>query len=68
IDFDGEREQIARFRGIPPFKGFRGHIEAMACYAGQSVGDVKRIQPAPEVVAELVRDAVRLIHASPVTA
>jgi NAD(P)H-dependent flavin oxidoreductase YrpB (nitropropane dioxygenase family) len=53
IELDGEKEQIARFRGIPPFKGFHGHIEAMACYAGQSVGDVKRVQPAAEIVAEL---------------
>lgn len=63
IEFDGERQQIARFRGIPPFKGFHGHIEAMACYAGQSVGDVKLVQPAAEIVAELVEDAERLLHA-----
>jgi len=68
IEFDGERQQIARFRGIPPFKGFHGHIEAMACYAGQSVGDVKRVQPAAEIVAELIHDAERFLHHSYVTA
>jgi hypothetical protein len=31
-----------------------GTIEAMACYAGQSVGSVKRVQPAAEIVAELM--------------
>jgi nitronate monooxygenase len=68
IEFDGELQQIARFRGIAPFKGFHGHIEAMACYAGQSVGDVKRVQPAAAIVAELVEDTKRLLHRSSVTA
>jgi NAD(P)H-dependent flavin oxidoreductase YrpB (nitropropane dioxygenase family) len=62
IELDGEREQIVRFRGIPPFKGFHGHIEAMACYAGQSVGDVKRVEPAAEIVTGLVEEAERLLH------
>ena len=64
IELDGEREQIARFRGIPPFKGFHGHIDAMACYAGQSVGDVKRTQPAAEIVAELIDEAENMWEAS----
>ena len=61
IELDGERHQIERFRGIPPFKGIVGHIEAMACYAGQSVGDVTRVQPAAAIVAELVEQAERLV-------
>jgi hypothetical protein len=68
IELDGERHQIERFRGIPPFKGIVGHIEAMACYAGQSVGDVKEVQPAEEIVAELVESAERLLHRTSVTA
>jgi NAD(P)H-dependent flavin oxidoreductase YrpB (nitropropane dioxygenase family) len=68
IELDGERHQIERFRGIPPFKGIVGHIEAMACYAGQSVGDVKEVQPAAEIVAELVESAERLLHRTSVTA
>jgi nitronate monooxygenase len=68
IEFEGKREQIVRFRGIPPFKGFNGHIEAMACYAGQSVGDVKRVQPAAEIVAELVESADRYVHQTPLPA
>jgi len=62
IQLDGELMQIARFRGVPPFKGFYGHIEAMACYAGQSVGDVKRVQPAADIMAELVDEAERLLN------
>ncbi|OLC23443.1 MAG: hypothetical protein AUI42_06070 [Actinobacteria bacterium 13_1_40CM_2_65_8] len=62
IELGGERTRIARFRGVPPFKGFHGHIEAMACYAGQSVGDVKKVQPAAEIVAEMVDEADKLLN------
>ncbi len=58
-EFSGE--PIARFRGVPPYKGFTGNIGAMACYAGQSVGDVRGVQPAAEIVAELVKDAEKLL-------
>lgn len=68
IDIAGKRQRIERFRGTPPFKGFQGHIEAMACYAGQSVGDVKRVQPAAEIVAELVREAEGLLQRPAVSA
>jgi hypothetical protein len=68
IEYEGEHEKIARFRGIPPFKGFYGHIEAMACYAGQSVGDVNGVQPAAVIVAELVESAERFVRASPLPA
>jgi nitronate monooxygenase len=54
-------EPIAKFRGIPPFKGFTGNIGAMACYAGQSVGEVRGVQPAAEIVAELAEQAERLL-------
>lgn len=54
VEIGGERHQIRRFQGTPPFKAVSGAIEAMACYAGQSVGAVKRVQPAAEIVAELM--------------
>lgn len=54
VDIGGERRQIRRFQGTPPSKAFTGTIEAMACYAGQSVGAIKRVQPAAEIVAELM--------------
>jgi nitronate monooxygenase len=54
-------EPIAKFRGIPPSKGFTGNIGAMACYAGQSVGEVRGVQPAAEIVAELADQAERLL-------
>src|SRR5439155_22205762 len=52
-DIGGERRQVRRFQGTPPFKAFSGRIDAMAQYAGQSVGAVTRVQPAAEIVAEL---------------
>jgi NAD(P)H-dependent flavin oxidoreductase YrpB (nitropropane dioxygenase family) len=53
IEVGGERREIRRFQGAPPFKAIVGRIDAMACYAGQSVGEVRRVQPAAEIVAEL---------------
>jgi NAD(P)H-dependent flavin oxidoreductase YrpB (nitropropane dioxygenase family) len=39
-----------------------GHIEAMSLWAGESVGGVKRIQPAADIVMELVEDAEKLLQ------
>ena len=60
-------EPIAKFRGIPPFKGLTGNIGAMACYAGQSVGEVRGVQPAAEIVAELAEQAERLLKGTATT-
>lgn len=54
VDVGGRNHEIRRFQGTPPFKEVHGAINAMACYAGQSVGEVKRVQPAAEIVAELM--------------
>jgi NAD(P)H-dependent flavin oxidoreductase YrpB (nitropropane dioxygenase family) len=48
----GDRE-IARFAARPPTREVRGDVAAMALYAGESVDQVTRIQPAREIVAEL---------------
>jgi NAD(P)H-dependent flavin oxidoreductase YrpB (nitropropane dioxygenase family) len=39
-----------------------GEVEAMALYAGQSVGLVTRIQPASEIVRELAEEAERVLR------
>jgi NAD(P)H-dependent flavin oxidoreductase YrpB (nitropropane dioxygenase family) len=39
-----------------------GQIDAMALYAGESVGDVTSEQPAAEIVAELIAGAERLLR------
>jgi NAD(P)H-dependent flavin oxidoreductase YrpB (nitropropane dioxygenase family) len=40
-----------------------GEVEAMSLYAGESVGVVKRVLPAREVVRELVGQAEQLLQA-----
>jgi NAD(P)H-dependent flavin oxidoreductase YrpB (nitropropane dioxygenase family) len=59
----GDRHvSIARFQGVPPpIKPMSGAVEAMVLYAGQSVGDVHGIQPAGEIVREMVEGAERLL-------
>jgi nitronate monooxygenase len=45
---------LARWAALPPSAEVTGHIEGMALYAGQSVGAVRRVQPATEIIAELL--------------
>jgi NAD(P)H-dependent flavin oxidoreductase YrpB (nitropropane dioxygenase family) len=44
-----------------PSRETTGSIEAMALYAGQSVGAVRSVQPAAEIVRELAEGAERLL-------
>jgi NAD(P)H-dependent flavin oxidoreductase YrpB (nitropropane dioxygenase family) len=53
---------LPRFAVPTPTMGTTGHIEAMALYAGESVGAVRRIQPAAEIVHELSDAAERLLR------
>jgi enoyl-[acyl-carrier protein] reductase II len=39
-----------------------GHVEAMAMYAGQSVGQVTQVVPAAQVVSELAEGAEQLLR------
>ncbi|WP_214366721.1 NAD(P)H-dependent flavin oxidoreductase [Pseudonocardia sp. H11422] len=43
--------------GMPPHRGVRGRIHAMALYAGQSVGLVNEVMTADEIVTGLVTGA-----------
>jgi len=58
----GEPVPIPRFAVVPPTRATHGHVEAMALYAGQSVGAVTAIPSAAEVVHEIVGDARQLLH------
>lgn len=49
----GAEIPVARFGAQPPTRESTGAVEAMPFYAGQSVGAVRTIQPAAEIVAEL---------------
>jgi hypothetical protein len=43
-------------------RGTTGLIEAMPLWAGESVSAVKRVQPAAEIVRELVEEAESLLQ------
>jgi NAD(P)H-dependent flavin oxidoreductase YrpB (nitropropane dioxygenase family) len=59
---DGQVFPMQRFAVFPPTTSTTGRIEAMALYAGESVGSVAAIQPAAEIVAELVAGAEQLLR------
>lgn len=56
----GHREDgspVPRYSFAPPIAGMTGVTEAMANYAGQSVGVVRKVQPAAEIVREVADEA-----------
>ncbi|HME70955.1 MAG TPA: nitronate monooxygenase [Myxococcota bacterium] len=60
----GRRIAVPRF-GVPcPTRETTGEIEAMALYAGESVGQVCAVQPAAAIVAELSAGAEQLLRAA----
>ncbi len=54
MQLGGQAVPVERFSAICPSGSTTGRIEAMALYAGTSVANVDRVQPAAEIVAELV--------------
>ncbi len=61
FDWGGMPMPVERFSVFCPTVGTRGQVDAMALYAGQSVGAVCRIEPAADIVRELVAGAERLL-------
>jgi NAD(P)H-dependent flavin oxidoreductase YrpB (nitropropane dioxygenase family) len=59
---DGTQETITRFQCLAVDRGTTGAIEAMSLWAGESVGGVKRVQPAAEIVRELAGEAEALLR------
>lgn len=57
----GERVELPRFSAHNPAADATGHVPAMALYAGQSVGAVREVRPAGEIVRTLADDAARLL-------
>jgi NAD(P)H-dependent flavin oxidoreductase YrpB (nitropropane dioxygenase family) len=55
---------ISRFSPIVPSTATTGNIGAMALYAGESVTHVTSVQPAAEIIAELVAGAEQRLHAA----
>lgn len=60
----GERFPIPRFAVRPPDRATRGHIDAMALYAGQSVTAATAITSAADIVRDIASDAERLLRSS----
>ena len=50
---------VPRFSAQPPTRESTGAVAAMPFYAGQSVGAVRAVQPAAEIVAELTAGVTR---------
>jgi nitronate monooxygenase len=63
LELGGRRMPVPRFGTPAPTRDATGDVEAMALYAGQSVGAVKKVTPAAEVVREIVEGAERLLRA-----
>jgi nitronate monooxygenase len=62
MEVSGSHYPIPRFFGFPPTREMTGTITAMACYAGQSVAAIHGVQPAGEIVAELVSGTQNLLE------
>jgi NAD(P)H-dependent flavin oxidoreductase YrpB (nitropropane dioxygenase family) len=50
----GDLKPIPRFAVSTPTRDVEGHVDTMALYAGEGVGEVRAVVPAAELVAELV--------------
>ena len=63
---EGGREvPMQRWASTPPSRNVRGRVAAMALYAGEGVAAVQRVQPAGEIVCELVEEAETLLARLP---
>jgi len=60
--YAGQVIPIPRLSVIVPSAGTTGRIEAMALYAGESVENVTSVEPAADIVAELVCGAERVLR------
>ena len=56
-NIDGTHAAVPRFAVTVADRTTIGHVGAMALYAGQSVGAVKRLMPAREIIHELAAEA-----------
>lgn len=57
------RGEIMRYQSYTPGPDATGDIEAMSMWAGQGVSMARKIQPAGEIVREIVRDAEARLRA-----
>jgi len=59
--YDGQG--ITRYASTAPWDSMTGDIEALALWAGQSVGLVHDVRPAGDIVRELADEAAAVLHA-----
>ena len=57
----GQPMPVLRFMGFPPNSDASGDIDSMDLLAGQSVGLIREVRPAGEIVSELVEEAQQII-------
>jgi NAD(P)H-dependent flavin oxidoreductase YrpB (nitropropane dioxygenase family) len=62
IEHAGHRQPVPRLAPPAPGRAATGHVDAMALYAGQSVGSIERLQPAEMIVRDLAVGAERLLR------
>jgi NAD(P)H-dependent flavin oxidoreductase YrpB (nitropropane dioxygenase family) len=55
--------KVPRFGSMAPTRSTTGNIQAMAMYAGQSVSSIRRVQPAKEIMREIIETARRRLQA-----
>ncbi len=60
---DSAGRQHVRYGATTPLQGMTGDLEAMALYAGQSVGLVGDVEPAAHIVARIVGEATEAMSA-----
>jgi NAD(P)H-dependent flavin oxidoreductase YrpB (nitropropane dioxygenase family) len=61
VDVNGESQPVPRLAARTPSREVAGAVEAMALYAGQSVGLVNEIEDAESLVRELAEGAEELL-------
>jgi len=62
LNASGEMAPAKRFESFVVTRDTTGTLEAMPHWAGESVASVKKIQPAAELINELVSEAEILLH------
>ena len=62
LNSSGEVAPAKRFESFVMTRDTTGALEAMPHWAGESVASVKKIQPAAEIMNELVSEAEKLLH------
>lgn len=64
VAWDESSEPFVRYDFSDPWAGDTGDVEATALHAGQSVGLVREVLPAAEIVAQLVEEAEAALHSA----